>query len=505
MGDTTGSVPADFTGVCNVCHNTVVADHVHYTYTSSDGHRAGEDCTACHQHRNGFQGLDCNGCHGGSGSTGAPLINGDLVGVQDTYYPVTGHTEGAHPKHVTDQGITDCTICHTGHNMPTVDEVITIAFSGTATDNSSSPSYDGTALDSPYSYNGGVTTATGTQDCSNVYCHSSVQGAGGTGVPGSYATPDWGAASVTCDSCHGQATETDGQPNSGSHAMHAAAANNNYPCSACHTGGSGTLAHADGTIDIAIDGTYGGTYGQGSHAPGAGGYADCSNVYCHGDTLTAGVDTQPTWGGAVACGDCHGDDAATPPTAGSHVRHAGGAAGGLSRVCTDCHGAGAGGTGHTDSDVQWDLSAIDASATYSGSNTGATGAQAPSGAYSTCGTLYCHSNVQTSNGTAGPTLYESPTWGAASVVCDSCHGQDAEETDGQPASGSHNKHAGSQAGENNLAPRRRTRRGIIRREAAGTARVRTWPVITIQRRRTGARRCRTRETARTVTGTRRGR
>jgi predicted CxxxxCH...CXXCH cytochrome family protein len=201
-------------------------------------------------------------------------------------------------------------------------------------------------------------------------------------VPGSYATPDWGAASVTCDSCHGQAAETDGQPNSGSHDLHAAAANENYACSTCHTGGSGTVEHADGTIDIAIDGTYGGTYGQGSHSPGAGGYADCSNVYCHGDTLTAGVDTQPTWGGAVACGECHGADDVTPPTAGSHERHAGSGVfnvtdQGLGRNCTDCHGTGAGGTGHVDSDVQWDITAV--GGTYSGSVSGATGAQAPSG------------------------------------------------------------------------------------------------------------------------------
>ncbi len=442
MGDATGSVPADFNGVCNVCHNS--ADHAHYAYNSSDNtHNVGSDCTACHQHRKAFEGLDCNGCHGETGG-GAPILPGERVGVQDPYYDTTGQTIGAHPKHVTDQGITDCTVCHYGNTMPTVDKEITIGFSGTATDNSSVPSYDGVAMSNGYSYNGEVTTGTGTLDCSNVYCHSSVQGADGTGVPGSYATPDWGGGAVACDTCHGQATEEDGQPASGSHDMHAAAANEDYACSACHTGaGSGTAVHADGTIDMSIDATYGGTYDRGNHAAGSGVYGSCSTVYCHGDTLTAGTDTTPTWGGAVACGDCHGDDAATPPTAGSHVRHAGDAGGGLSRACTDCHGATAGGTGHTDADVSWDLSAIDASATYSGSNSSATGAKAPSVSYATCSTVYCHSNVQSgATGEAAPTLYESPTWGAASVTCDSCHGQ-AVEADGQPASGSHDKHAGA--------------------------------------------------------------
>jgi hypothetical protein len=35
MGDTTGSVPADFTGVCNVCHNNNPADHVHCVITTT--------------------------------------------------------------------------------------------------------------------------------------------------------------------------------------------------------------------------------------------------------------------------------------------------------------------------------------------------------------------------------------------------------------------------------------------------------------------------------------
>jgi predicted CxxxxCH...CXXCH cytochrome family protein len=154
-------------------------------------------------------------------------------------------------------------------------------------------------------------------------------------------------------------------------------------CGKCHTSTSTTgtditgAIHTDGTIDVTIAGAYDNDATPGNNYTPGDGFRTCSNVYCHGDTLTAGTDTTPQWGGAVACGECHGDDAATPPTAGSHVRHAGNAAGGLSRACTDCHGAGAGGSGHVNDDVAWDLSAIDASATYSGSNTGATGAQAP--------------------------------------------------------------------------------------------------------------------------------
>jgi predicted CxxxxCH...CXXCH cytochrome family protein len=143
--------------------------------------------------------------------------------------------------------------------------------------------------------------------CSNILCHSSVQADGGTGDPGAYATPDWGGGTVACDSCHGQAAETDGQPATGSHAKHAGsqAGEWSYDCSACHkNSGYGTDYHADSTINIDIDNIYddGGTaaYSQGDQTPGINGYGTCSNVSCHGSS-------EATWGDpdSVSCESCH--------------------------------------------------------------------------------------------------------------------------------------------------------------------------------------------------------
>ena len=78
-------------------------------------------------------------------------------------------------------------VCHNGHGMPTIDNKITIAFTGMAAGGSYNP--PGIWTTGKWLYN--QTSTTGTQDCTNLYCHSTGQADGGVAAP-SYATADWG-------------------------------------------------------------------------------------------------------------------------------------------------------------------------------------------------------------------------------------------------------------------------------------------------------------------------
>jgi len=105
---------APFNGVCNVCHSPTY--HTFYSYNSSNGHEAGNDCTGCHKHNKGF-----------SGSADAPCMNCHDAAQTGTYNPrqVVGGTAG-NPgddfirlsRHVSDgtanQIVTsyDCVVCH---------------------------------------------------------------------------------------------------------------------------------------------------------------------------------------------------------------------------------------------------------------------------------------------------------------------------------------------------------------------------------------------------------
>ena len=144
------------------------------------------------------------------------------------------------------------------------------------------------------------------RNCNNVYCHSDVQNNGGTSGPVSYKTPTWGVADLSCDACHGGAGQGNGQPSTGSHALHVQS--NSYSCLVCHnSGGSETTNHANGKIIMSfLSGTAGpsAAYTQGTHTPGTGGYGTCSSTYCHGSSSSS-----PTWGtssGDAQCVKCHG-------------------------------------------------------------------------------------------------------------------------------------------------------------------------------------------------------
>ncbi|ABB30824.2 cytochrome C family protein [Geobacter metallireducens RCH3] len=257
--------------------------------------------------------------------------------------------------------------------------------------------------------------------------------------------------------------------NAGSHGKHN---DRGLKCQACHSNGNHLVtAVPDKNINMGfkVNGTsFPGWFGQYTTgimrsltprngytfatAPGTtvqqapGTIINC-NVYCHGWDGNGGYNTDPAWTGIsqVGCGSCHAATNDQPPTSGSHHKHASNEPGfGNGIACSKCHGFRNYSTSsaHINGNVEWDLSTLPPGtfglALYRGVDKGNTGAPAPTppGSYGSCSNLYCHSNVQSNNGTGPPTSYSTPTWGGT-TTCNSCHQAQPNVTGGHP------QHAGA--------------------------------------------------------------
>ncbi len=176
----------------------------------------------------------------------------------------------------------------------------------------------------------------------------------------------------------------------------------------------------------------------------------CS-VYCHGAwaTSSGGAVTIPAWSGSLAgsgCNACHGASASMIPSpayaTGAHSRHAGNAAGGLARGCSNCHGD-VSDSDHLDGLVRWDFASFGGNAAYAPPNTtpagsGYTNGPAQTAIYGTCQNIYCHSQVQNPvTGMLNELVYGTPQWGGSPIGCNSCHA----DMSGPNGSGSHVRHA----------------------------------------------------------------
>lgn len=414
--------------VCYVCHTlvnrawaTVVAEHA----------QPSPNCVSCHSHDQGFKGGGCDTCHGNP-----PIVN-TVGGPSGLAWPTTGSlTAGKHVKHATSGSGNlgyACGYCHTVQDMNNVKIDLGFNFFGYT----SIGSYDGrVAPGGKYQAAPGTTvTQTGTLNCNNIYCHSTVQGANGVGV-GTWRTARWldTAPALTCSGCH---NDMAGATGTGSHVKHAnnAAGNYNIACSSCHTGYSFSTVnpalHVNNTIEVAMGtGSYSGGTTNGNHAPG-GGYGNCSTNNCHSDGQATPVSfSTPVWGssGSAACGTCHGVLAGTPPASAKHLKHVGSAA--LYRYdCAACHSNVV--TATTDSTTQpagWVSIGLHVNnvrdVKFDNWNT--------TGSYTggTCATIYCHSS-----GTALNAPYGAPwttaTWTGAAMTCNACHG-DGSNADGRP-------------------------------------------------------------------------
>lgn len=260
-------------------------------------------------------------------------------------------------------------------------------------------------------------------------------------------------------------------PNYGAHARHNMA---KITCGACHSntnhGLEITAWAGDNKLEIGFNAnkdTYlgfnpdvpvtGGTFygtnnlnqpftwlaGAGTTISPIADYNNSCSTYCHGGASWAaggnvGSNTTPIWVGTgqVACGTCHNATGLVPPTSGSHLKHAASTGAGLGIACIKCHATYTNYTGsaHINGKVEWNMSAYPGSL-YGTSNAGNTGAPAPTatGNYTTCSTLYCHSNIQGADGTGLPTAFATPTWGGT-AACNSCHAATPND------SGSHLNH-----------------------------------------------------------------
>ncbi len=177
-------------------------------------------------------------------------------------------------------------------------------------------------------------------------------------------------ATGACDSCHGNppvvnttggpeglaSTPPTGSLTAGAHGAHTA---KSVVCNNCHYMSSGTGAtHRDSSVTLgfyAFDGGYQGgaydgqttvsSYNASTTTPATTvsklGSKTCSNIYCHGSTMTpnGGTDTTPVWDNPStgACGTCHGATAVNPPTKGSHLKHAQANVNGYNYSCVLCH------------------------------------------------------------------------------------------------------------------------------------------------------------------------
>jgi len=291
-----------------------------------------------------------------------------------------------------------------------------------------------------------VTTHNNKTDCTAA-CHLHNQGFKAAGCDFCHGNPPvWNTASGGPSGLANDPVPT-GSKTAGAHNTHWYSLG--FACTTCH---NGYVMPDNGKIDInfAIFGSWNtGSYsGQSGviYNWGTGTGLSCSNVYCHGATLTGGSDTTPVWNSTATgnCGTCHGTSASSPPTTGNHQRHAGNATGGLGLACGKCHPNVTDNDGNVNGSVAWQLDTADSKigtgAKYWTSNAGQTGTLAPSASYGSCTSLYCHSQG-TSNGPTYPSPNKTPYWGSSvlDTTCTGCHNGSNAETN-KMQSGSHIQH-----------------------------------------------------------------
>jgi len=408
-------------------------------------------------------------CHGGAswkqggnvGSNTTPIWVGTAQTACGTCHNATGAippTAGSHAKHAGNTGAglgIACGKCHSTYSNYTGSAHINgkvewgmAVYSGSLYKGDNSGSTNNPAPTSSGSYG----------QCTNLYCHSNVQGPTGTGTPTSYAAPVWGGT-ASCGSCHAD-------PNtSGSHPSHEDAAVA-FDCHVCHNNGGTTspLNHANGTIDFQFVGLGQNTvYSQGTVVPAGTVYGTCSASNCHGRFTRA-------WGtpasGLTLCDKCHGS--ATSPGGFYNTRGPGGTlsiysagigvhdihlqnpysprnatfsrfssyAKGFS--CRQCHSMPSGPytAGHIDTALPAEVPFSHMSSLASTGQTKFSYYSSPaySSATQTCSAIWCHGAGMNSNNATGPYAgvsgsiqRQNPQWnapfltGSGATDCTKCH------------------------------------------------------------------------------------
>ena len=387
---------------------------------------------------------DCSGCHKGDKTafkTMSSATHFKHVGLYN-YGCVKCHADTVSSNRTIKAGAID------NH----VNKLVNIAFNNSTTAVIGSARYNGVIA--PMT----KTPGTAVGQCTNIYCHSTVQGNNGVGAPTAYSSPTWGTT-LGCSGCHrsiGHAGVAAGDASSitidtGSHTKHLSysygLSGSSIKCVICHKWNPAktmandcnnchgeTAKHANGVIDVAFDTTFGSGPYNGTSKPGDG-YSTCSNIGCHYNTTT------PAWGTAtpINCLGCH----TLAKMGGAHAKHVSALA--LPTMynytanrstgsdydfgCSNCHPLNS--SNHINGIINVTLKKDEAgvgtlrsknSATtvgYGVANSGITGTSKTS---VVCSAAYCHSN-----GNAAALVYAvTPNWYGGSFAnpdrCANCHG-----------------------------------------------------------------------------------
>ncbi len=443
----------------------------------------------------------CHGNYRGSGKNATPAWDNPADGACGTCHDASNTAvpaSGSHSLHAGSSNYTNynCALCHkdiVGGDGPSgyaivdttrhVNGLVDWKFDTSDARVSSSSAYSiGSGTASPS--DGASPRAFGT--CSNIYCHSSVQGNPNPTQAPSYVTPTWGQTYArTCGrgaACHavGNAHPSDSgyiPLTTGSHAKHLLYKfDQDGNCQSCHYDSSYSgcinchnrqVNHVNRTIDIVFSPDFpfatnggGGAY-SGDSVPQTA-YGSCSNLYCHSQG-TKGLppydapNTNPAaWGGSLPsdCTGCHGGDPSAALTigTGSHATHVQT----YRYDCSFCHATTVSGSrtlnsttyvgsltygyrNHTNGWINvafW--SSIASGGTYAG-QASPLNYRAPGSVFDACGNTYCHGNG-TSVSTGAIPSNSSPNWGGSSAVCTSCHTYPPDYGNGNPKMNSHTAH-----------------------------------------------------------------
>jgi len=284
--------------------------------------------------------------------------------------------------------------------------------------------------------------ASGTGQCSNIYCHS--QGTSGSAPYPTLNVAQWNGTGfpTDCTGCHkgyvGSSSAIDTYAHT-SHINNASYVGWKITCSECHNATvavgnnpiTGIGNHVDKLVNIKFDNSknlstdnpyYNGVIATGStgavKSPGAVASTGCSNVYCHSSgNIKDGVGNVQfrtvKWNDpAMGCNGCHGtsnargysdfaNTGAGLANANSHYKHADAAASNIG--CVACHRDTTldGSTVNTTSGLHINR-AEDVVFNSIGGKTGTYNAD------KSCSNTYCHGTL-------------SAKWGAAPMTCDNCH------------------------------------------------------------------------------------
>ena len=294
---------------------------------------------------------DCSECHGTALNAAPPL---DIDGASDTRLV----SVGAHQAHMVAGNLSNALACSECHVEPGddilehVDErPAEMTWGDLATTDGAEPQWD-----------------TESESCSDTYCHGATLEGGDNTSPVWTRVDD---SQVECQACHGNPPLEDHPNNTACHECHAETVDDSGElnlethidgilqadvddCSSCHGGGHNSAppvdlegrrdtslpsvgahqAHLnDGSFRIAMDcsechvvpedvddeGHLGDLPAEITWGPLATNLeqtpewdsdkARCTDVYCHGATLSGGMNTDPTWtadsGTQTVCGSCH--------------------------------------------------------------------------------------------------------------------------------------------------------------------------------------------------------